>query len=419
VTAPIAFVLKGYPRLSETFIAQEILALERAGLDIEIVSLRHPTSNDVHPVHREISAPVRYLPEYLHVEPLRVLRGWWAARRLPGYGAARRTWLADLRRDFNANRIRRWGQALVLAAELPAAITRLHSHFIHTPASVTRYAALMRGNDWSCSAHAKDIWTSPDWELAEKLDAALWTVTCTRFGADHLSGLASDSGTVNLVYHGLDLTRFGSPAEQRPNRDGASPQAAVELLTVGRAVEKKGLDILLRALAELPDEYHWHWHHVGGGELMDRLKAQASELGIDDYIEWHGSQPQEYVLDLYRTCDAFVLPCRIADDGDRDGLPNVLVEASSQGLPCISTPISGVPELIDDGETGLLVAPEDAGALRDALMSIISEPALRRKIGRQAEAQVRKAFDHHAGIGQLLDLFSDGAPSPVRHKGAA
>src|SRR5204863_9033647 len=149
----VAFVLKGYPRLSETFIAQEILALEQRGLDILIVSLRHPTDPATHPVHREISAPVLYLPEYLHDEPRRVLRGWRQARRLPGYRAAWRIWLKDLIRDPTPNRIRRFGQALVLATELPADIRQLHAHFLHTPASVARYAAAMRGTGWSVSAH--------------------------------------------------------------------------------------------------------------------------------------------------------------------------------------------------------------------------------------------------------------------------
>src|ERR1700722_1907019 len=194
-TAPegrVAFVLKGYPRLSETFIAQEIHALEQRGLDILIVSLRHPTDRDVHPVHREIRAERLYLPEYLYQEPLRVWRGWRRARRLAGYRAARRVWLADLWRDKTPNRVRRFGQALVLAAEVPPDIGRLHAHFLHTPASVTRYAAMMAGLPWSVSAHAKDIWTSPAWEKREKLASADWAVTCTAAGHTHLAALAAD-----------------------------------------------------------------------------------------------------------------------------------------------------------------------------------------------------------------------------------
>ena len=130
----VLFILKGYPRLSETFIAQEIRALEARGLDIRIVSLRHPTDRAVHPIHREIRAPVAYLPEYLYQEPLRVLRAWRHGRRLPGYRAARQAWLRDLRRDPTPNRVRRFGQALVLARELPRDVTGC------TPISSTRPA---------------------------------------------------------------------------------------------------------------------------------------------------------------------------------------------------------------------------------------------------------------------------------------
>jgi hypothetical protein len=154
VTKRIGVVLKGYPRLSETFVAQELLGLEQAGLALHLFSMRHPTDTQVHPVHGEIKAPVSYLPEYLHDEPLRVARNWWRARRMPGYRAARARFLADLKGDLTRHRVRRWGQALVLAGELPADIGLLHAHFIHTPASVTQYAALLTGLPWTCSAHA-------------------------------------------------------------------------------------------------------------------------------------------------------------------------------------------------------------------------------------------------------------------------
>ena len=141
----VAIVVKGYPRLSETFIAQEIRGLEKRGLDLRIVSLRHPTDPARHPVHDEIAAPVTYLPEYLWQEPLRCFRAWRRARKMPGYRAARAAFLADLRRDPTPNRVRRFGQACVLAAELDGRIDWLHAHFLHTPGSVARYAARLLG----------------------------------------------------------------------------------------------------------------------------------------------------------------------------------------------------------------------------------------------------------------------------------
>lgn len=399
----IAVVLKGYPRLSETFIAQELLGLERAGLDLTLVALRRPTDARRHPVHDEIRAPVLYLPEYLHQEPGRVFRALLQA--LPGrFWNAFPAFLRDLFRDPTRNRVRRFGQALVLAAEWPAGSGWLHSHFIHTPASVTRYAAMLHGTGWTCSAHAKDIWTSTDRELADKLADARWTVTCTRDGLSRLRSLAGGA-PVHLSYHGLDLARFGPPGATGSDRDGSDPARPVLILSVGRAVEKKGYDVLLRALALLPAGLNWRFAHVGGGDLLAALKRLAAELGIAGRVDWHGPLAQEEVLALYRTADVFALACRVAPDGDRDGLPNVLVEASSQRLACISTTAAGVPELIADEENGLLVPPDDPEALAAALARAIGDPELRRRLGTAAEDRVREAFDHKSSIRQLVSLF--------------
>ncbi|MGX5843179.1 glycosyltransferase [Mesorhizobium sp. ArgA1] len=401
----IVVVLKGYPRLSETFIAQELLGLERAGFELILFALRRPTDTKRHPVHDEIKAPVHYLPEYLHQEPLRVLRSLFASLPRPGFWRALGSLAADIRRDFTRNRVRRFGQALVLAAEWPQDAGWLHAHFVHTPASVTRYASQLRGQPWSCSAHAKDIWTSADWDLAGKLSSARWTVTCTQTGFDRLKKLANGSSSVHLSYHGLDLDRFGSFGEARKQHDGSAPDEPVLILSVGRAVAKKGYDTLLEALALLPDDLAWHFEHIGGGEELERLKALARKLGLEDRVSWKGAMAQEEVLEHYRSADIFALACRITADGDRDGLPNVLVEAASQRLACVSTDISGVPELLSSDETGLLVPSENPTALAQALERLIRDPALRARLGDAAEQRVRGNFDHVASIVQLKDLF--------------
>ncbi len=407
---PVAFVLKGYPRLSETFIAQEIRGLEQQGVAVHIFSLRHPTDPAIHPIHREITAPVTYLPEYLHWQPLRVLRAWWHGRRLPGYGEARRLWLQDLRREPTRNRFRRFGQALVLAAELPPAIGWLHAHFLHTPASVTRYAAALRQLPWSASAHAKDIWTIPAWEKREKLADLRWLVTCTRANLQHLQSLAPDAGRVSLVYHGLDLQRFPPPPGTRQPRDGAGEP--VRLLSVGRAVAKKGYAVLLAALAQLPAGLNWRLTHIGTGALLAQLQAEAQRLRIDDRIDWLGALPQDQVLHHYRHADLFVLACRIADDGDRDGLPNVLMEAQSQRLACISTAVSAIPELIVDGETGLLVPPGEAAPLAAAIERLARAPMERECLAIAGMQRVRRVFSHHEGINDLARRFG-GNPEPT------
>jgi glycosyltransferase involved in cell wall biosynthesis len=419
MSTSIAVVLKCYPRLSETFIAQELLALERAGFALKLISLRHPTDKKRHPINDEIRAPVNYLPEYLYQEPLRVFRSWRKARRLPGYREMRNQWLRDLRRDFTANRGRRFGQALVLAAELPGDAGWIYSHFIHTPSSVARYAAGMKGLRWCASAHAKDIWTSPDWELSEKLGSAEWSVTCTAGGAARLKELAPASAAVHLVYHGLDLERFPSPAFSGTARDGSSADDPVRILTVGRAVAKKGLDTLAEALARLPESLDWRWTQIGGGELHDALKARVARLGLDKRVTLTGSLPQQEVLAAYRAADLFVLPCRIAANGDRDGLPNVLVEAASQGLACISTPVSGITELIEDGVNGILVPPDEPGRLAGAIERMARDPALRVRLGSAAAEKVHRDFDHNATTKRLIALFETMAGAAADRREAA
>ena len=400
----VAFVLKGYPRLSETFIAQEIAALESLGLDILIVSLRQPTDRRIHSVHSEIRAKVKYLPEYLYQEPLRVLRAWLQVRRWLSYRQVLGLWLRDLRRDPTANRVRRFGQALVLACELPEDITHLHAHFLHTPASVVRYAAALRGIRWTGSAHAKDIWTTPEWELREKLASCDWLVTCTATNCAHLASLAPD-GRVELVYHGLDLGRFARPALDRQPRTGDSVNAPVVILSVGRLVEKKGTDVLLDALARLPADLHWRLVHVGGGPLDRALRQRAERLGLSARIDWRGAMTQAELMHEYRAADVFALASRVAHDGDRDGLPNVLMEAQSQGLPCVATRVSAIPELIEHEVTGLLVDPESPQALADALRALIENPALRRLLGEAGSARVAGKFGMNANIGRLAEKF--------------
>jgi len=414
MTTPIAFILKGYPRLSETFIAQEILALEKRGLDIRLFSLRHPTDATRHPIHDEISAKPSYLPEYLYHEPLRTLRAWRAVRRKPGYKVAFRTWLKDLKRDPSTNRVRRFGQALVLAHELPQDVGHIHAHFLHTPASVARYAAMILELPWSCSAHAKDIWTSPEWELREKLNDCHWLVTCTAFNAHYLSGLADDPSRVELVYHGMDFSRFAPPQTEQSERNGNAPHEPVELICVGRAVPKKGHARLLNALNMLPKDLHWHLDLIGGGGLINTLQQQAKRLGLNDRITWSGALAQKEVLARYRRADLFVLNSLITDDGDRDGLPNVLMEAQSQRLACLSTDISAIPELIEHGKTGFLVPSQDDHALAEALEHLIRTPLLRRQLGEAGFQRVHQVFNFQCGIDKLASRF-DLPPLSTQH----
>lgn len=399
----IAVVVKGYPRLSETFIAQEILGLERRGIGILIVALRKPYDPFIHDLHRQISAEVMYLPEYVKDDPARVARAKRWAEKQPTYEAAKALFDADFAQQPTADRRRRWAQGCVFAHELPDDISWIYTHYLHTPCSAARYAAHLSGRSWSFSAHAKDIWTSPDWDLRTKINDAAWGVTCTAVNEQHLNSLADTPDKVELLYHGLDFSGFPAPAETPSTRDGSTEP--VRLVSVGRAVEKKGYDDLLTALAALPEGLNWHFTHIGGGDLSDALKAQADALGLENRITWCGAQPREEVIATCRDADLFVLPSKLARSGDRDGLPNVLMEAQSMGLCCLSTRVSAIPELILDGETGALVAPGAPEELAGALTRLIKTPEERRRLGTAAARRVRSEFSTDPGLDRLAAKF--------------
>ncbi len=398
----LAIILKGYPRLSETFVAQEIRALELRGFELCIFSLRHPYDPASHPIHAEIEAPVYYLPEYVHDDIPAVLGAFFRVCWKPGFWRALAVFSRDLGRDPTRNRMRRFAQSMVMAHQMPASVQLYYNHFMHTPASVTYYASKINRTPWSVSAHAKDIWTIPEWEIREKLASTQWVVTCTRTNEQYLSSLTDAVDKVTLLYHGLDFDRFAAKPEPASNRDGSDADNEVRLLSVGRAVDKKGYQTLLHALSALPTTLHWRFVHIGGGELLEQLQQQAREYGIDRRITWLGALPQTEVLAQYREADLFVLPSQISADGDRDGLPNVLMEAQSQNLACLSTNISGIPELIVHAESGWLVEPKDHQQLTQALQTMIADPGLRARLAQAGFERVRSEFSMQRGIDTLV-----------------
>lgn len=403
-TRPLPILVKGYPRLSETFIAQEILELERLGFSVQIWSMREPTDGAVHTMHKAIVAPVFYLPEFLYQGIGRVLRGFGSAIFKPGFIPMMRWFFKDLARDFSTSRGRRLGQAMVLARELDPAVRHIHVHYLHTPCSVVRYAAILSGRTFSFSAHAKDIWTTSDWEKREKIADSTFGVTCTQDGLRELARLAppNDPERTSLVYHGLDLSRFPAPPT-RPMRDGSDAGDPVRIITVGRAVAKKGFDDLIAALAQVPAGAHWHLTHIGSGELINQLKQLTKQLGIADRVTFAGSKPQSEVIEALRQADLFVLPCKEGDAGDRDGLPNVIMEAATQGLAIVSTDFAGVPEFIIDGTNGRLVKPRDINALSSVVAELLLDPAERDRLGIAARQRVVTAFSFQSGVAVIAE----------------
>jgi len=400
----IAFILKGYPRISETFIAQEILALEQKGFKIDIFSLRRPREKFTHQLNKKIKAKVYYLPEYIYLAPLKIFLSWLKIKKLPGYKLSKKEWINDLKKDFSINRIRRFAQAIVLSKEMPKTITHLHAHFLHTPTSVTYYASKILEKPYSISAHAKDIWTINEWEKKKKLDEALWVTTCTKQNFKHLSDICPSSN-INLVYHGIDFDRFPTSNIIEKNHKDLKIDYSVIILSVGRLVEKKGFDILLNSLSLLPKELNWKLEHIGDGPLNKKLKKLSDKLGISNKINWNGTLTQDRVLNFYRESDIFVLASKVTDTGDRDGIPNVLMEAQSQGLACISTSLPGIEELIINNISGILVKSESVQELKKAILELINNPIKRKKLAKEGQKIIEEKFSMHNGIEKISKLF--------------
>ncbi|MGF1660056.1 MAG: glycosyltransferase family 4 protein [Rubrimonas sp.] len=412
---PLSIVVKGYPRLSETFIAQELKALEARGFQFDIWSLRKPYDGKTHPIHEKIRAQVNYLPEYLHEEAGRVIAAFIGAMFKRGFLNAFAVFLGDLMRDFSRNRVRRFGQACVMATERPKGLRFVYAHFLHTPSSVARYAAMIHGVRWGFSAHARDIWTTPSWEKTAKIDDAAFGVTCTRIGQAQLNALSSTGPKVELAYHGLDLSDIPRGPETREPRNGTVPGEHVQLISVGRAVEKKGYMDLLNALADLPKIMQWRFTHIGGGPEMEALKARAKDLGLSGKIKWLGKRDRPEVIEALRAADIFIMPSRIASDGDRDGLPNVILEAASQNLAIIATRLSAIPEFVEHDVTGVLVRPGHAAGMTEAIQQLARDPNRRANLGVAARARLEIKFGPKSGIEVIAKKLRAGlgAPAPA------
>lgn len=409
--AKVGFILKGYPRLSETFIAQEIHLLEERGLELEIYSLRAPREEARHPVHAKIRAAVTYIPEYVQLRDLGAVLA--TARRFPAafLGALAHALGKSLARRKRSPLKRLWQAAWLVRQRGLAAghsVEHFHSHFAHTPTELAFYLARITGFTYSISAHAKDIYTSTPEELRERVQAARFLMTCTKFNAERLAEIVGPAHApkVHEVYHGVDLHNFAPVVRE------ASAFPPRRLLTVARLVEKKGYDDVLKALAllkarglELPYDIY------GAGELREQVKAWIAELGLGSQVTLHGSVTQPVVLEAYRRGGVFVLGSFETANGDRDGIPNSMAEAMSMELPVVATNVSGIPELLEHERTGLLCPARAPEALANAIARLYTEPGLGARLGAAAREKVAHVFDAHRCIDrceQLLAPYAKG-----------
>lgn len=404
----VAYVLKRYPRFSETFVVHEILAHERAGVEIGIFALGPVAETHFQESIARVRAPVTRLPETCrHGHQMWSLVDQ-ARQRLPDFWTTLQRFAPD---DPDAV-----AQAIAIAlAVRERGFGHLHAHFGTQATTVARLAAAFAGIGYSFTAHAKDIYHDYDEpvNLHEKLRDADFSLTVSDYNLAHLRrehGPAAAS--LRRLYNGLELGALPF-LDGRPVPAGGRPC----LLAVGRLVEKKGLRVLVEAARVLAARgVDFEGRLIGDGPLREELAAQIAQAGLVDRLRLEGPRPQAEVMRAMRQATLLCAPCVVSDDGDRDGLPTVLLEAMALGTPCVSTAVAGIPELVIDGRTGLCVEPDDPDALADALQRLLAEPALGVRLARQARAHVERHFDIDANTAEQRALF--GAAIAARAGGA-
>jgi glycosyltransferase involved in cell wall biosynthesis len=422
----IAYVLMGYPRISELFIASEIARMEQQGTRLRLIVLKPRDEDTHHPVVDRIDAEPVYLQDFTSLSDRSFVRWLWenvaeafgpirrVAVRHPFRLARTAGWAAaQAWRDRRGWRprtmyLKEWMRAAAVADELSRgdSVTHLHAHFAHRTTTVTWWAAHLMNLPFSFTGHAKDIYQTeqnPHGLLARKMRAAEFVVTCTDANRRHLEGIAPGR-PVHVMYHGLnaDFARLlaDAPPVERPE--------GLRIISVGRLVGKKGFDVLVDAIAMLVDDGVEVTAVIAGepGSEGEAIRRQVTAAGLDDRVEFLGTLSQAELFAEYRRSSVFALACRITDDGDRDGIPNVLMEAMAAELPVVSTAVSGIPELIDDDVNGLLVPQEDPVALADAIWRLAKDPALSDRLARAGAATIAEHFDGEALARHMARLFA-------------
>lgn len=395
----LAYVIGTFPSLTVTFIEREVLEAKQSGSDIVLLSIRHPKEFEMRPEIRELANETRYL----------LPASWFGVLWAHLFFVVTRPWTlistaAYLLTRPHTGLLARLKTALhigegVYAASLlrPDRIEHIHAHFADRAATVALVAARLLGGTYSLTAHANDIYVSPTL-LKEKMANAEFATTCTSYNKSYLEEVTGQS--VELIYHGLDFQQIGF---EDVRKERATPPL---ILSVGQLKEKKGFPVLLRACQILKKNgTKFQCEIVGDGPERSSLERLWRDLGLEDTVTFAGARPNTAVMNRYVEASIFVLPCVIASNDDRDGIPNVLLEAMANELPIISTPISGIPEILQDEVTGLTSAPGDEESLADAMSRLLNDPSLRTALGRRGREVVEERFDIHKNIGRLMDLL--------------
>ena len=402
----IGYVVKMFPRLSETFILNEILELERRGVEVTIFSAKKPNEGRFHPQLSELKASVLYL------EDLETKR-WpvWMAREWSQLGNCRDNLLGlidnALAKGDSASVDYIWWAGWIASKVKKLGLSHLHAHFASLPSTLAYFANRVCSVPFSFTAHAKDIFVydMDEHHLRDKLQAANFVVTVTHFNQRYLLSEApeTDPDRIRVIHNGINVDQFNSNEGIKRKRN--------QILTVGRLVIKKGFGDLLDACALLKkDNVPFSCLIVGQGPEESNLKQKCAELGLNDEIEFAGAKNLDEVRSLMQTSTLFCLPCTVAPDGNQDALPTVLLEALASGLPIVSTTVSGIPEIVDHEVDGLLVEADRPDLLAVHMKRLLTSAELRDRFAEAGRQKAEAKFDLRKNAGEtLLDALRSSA----------
>ncbi len=398
----IAYLLKKFPRLSETFVLNEILGQEGLDTDIHVFSRRKPDDEPRHPQLARLRAEVETLPYSKEINP------WQEV--FPG-GAVRGDLIESIRsamRQLDGIEIGRFPSLLAEAIYLrrrcaELGIDHIHVHFATDSAITAMLLQDLGGPTYSITAHAKDIYRSTvDPRLLSRLfERSAFSVTVCDANVRWLEDLVSVEAIARIrrLYNGIDLEVFVPDKGPRPENS---------ILAVGRLVEKKGFDVLLKALAQVRDrKVPFQATIAGDGDQRAVLEALSAELKLGEHVKFIGAVDQNEVRSAMSSATLFCLPCVTGTDGNRDALPTVLLEALAVGLPCISTPVTGIPEILGGGEAGIIVPEHDVESTAEAIQKLLSDREARESFAAKGVERARRLFDGRANAEVLHGWFAE------------
>lgn len=395
----VGYVLRKFPVLSETFVLNEILALESMGVEVHVFALAPSRDPRFHEGVGRLKATIHHVPGLSDLRTLlrharrQAKRGPRRYRRqllsVLGTGRPKLLW-RFLQASYVADRARRAG------------VKHLHAHFANHPATVAHQASRLLGIPFSFTAHAYDMFRDADPRaIARKMSDARFIVTISEYNAQYLRSIANGhKPRIEIVRNGIDITRFSPPVRR--------PEGPFTILAVARLVEKKGLPLLLEACRNLRDRgLEFRCEIIGKGAQQSLLEGLVRTWDLGDRVTLAGAMAQQEIVERYHQAHVLVLPCIIGTDGNRDGLPVSIVEALSCGVPVISTPVTGIPEVVHHEVNGLLVTQGDVPALTDAIERLMLDHELTTRLSASARGSIAEDFDEAATAGRLRMLFQE------------